>query len=62
LRDGTSTTIPISLGFGRVWKMEGLEVNAWTSGEWTAYRQYSNITPKYTVRFGLTFLFPGIQL
>src|ERR1700731_1452312 len=62
LRHGTSTTIPISLGFGRVWKMEGLEVNAWTSGEWTAYRQYSNITPMYTVRFGLTLLFPDIQL
>src|ERR1700730_17714885 len=62
LRHGTSTTIPISLGFGRVWKMEGLEVNAWTSGEWTAYRQYSNITPKYTVRFGLTLLFPDILL
>ena len=62
LRHGTSTTIPISLGFGRVWKMEGLEVNAWTSGEWTAYRQYSNITPMYTVRFGLTLLFPNVEL
>jgi hypothetical protein len=62
LRHGTSTTIPISLGFGRVWKFEGPELNAWVSGEWTAYRQYTNITPKYTVRFGLTLLFPNIQL
>jgi hypothetical protein len=62
LRHGTSTTIPISLGFGRVWKLEGFEVNAWTSGEWTAYRQYSSITPEYTVRFGLTLLFPDILL
>ncbi len=62
LRHGTSTTIPISLGCGRVWKFEGPELNAWVSGEWTAYRQYSNITPMYTVRFGLTLLFPNIQL
>jgi hypothetical protein len=62
LRHGTSTTIPISLGFGRVWKMEGLEVNAWTSGEWTAYRQYSSVTPECTVRFGLTLVFPDFQL
>jgi hypothetical protein len=62
LHHGTSTTIPISLGFGRVWKLEGFEVNAWTSGEWTAYRQYSSITPEYTARFGLTLLFPNIRL
>src|SRR3984893_10989883 len=62
LRHGTSTTIPISLGFGRVWKMEGLEVNAWTSGEWPAYRQYNSVTPECTVRFGLTLVFPDFQL
>jgi hypothetical protein len=62
LRHGSSTTIPISLGFGRVWKFEGPELNTWVSGEWTAYRQYTNLTPTYTVRFGLTFLFPHIQL
>jgi len=62
LRHGTSTTIPISFGFGRVWKFEGPEVNAWVSGEWTAYRQYTNITPMYTVRFGLTLLFPNFEL
>jgi hypothetical protein len=62
LHHGSSTRIPISLGFGRVWKFDGLEVNTWVSGEWTAYRQYSNITPMYTVRFGLTLLFPDIQL
>jgi hypothetical protein len=61
-RHGTSTTIPISLGFGRVWKFEGLELNPWVSGEWTAYRQYAGITPMYTVRFGLTLLFPNFEL
>lgn len=61
-RHGSSTTIPISLGFGRVWKFEGPELNTWVSGEWTAYRQYTNITPMYTVRFGVTLLFPHFRL
>jgi hypothetical protein len=61
-RHGSSTTIPISLGFGRVWKFEGPELNTWVSGEWTAYRQYTSITPMYTVRFGLTLLFPHFEL
>jgi hypothetical protein len=61
-RHGSSTTIPISLGCGRVWKFEGPELNTWVSGEWTAYRQYTNITPMYTVRFGVTLLFPHFQL
>ena len=61
-RHGSSTTIPVSLGVGRVWKLSGLQVNPWVSGEWTAYRQYSTITPMYTVRFGLTLLFPDFEL
>jgi hypothetical protein len=61
-RHRTSTTLPISAGIGRVWKSEGSEVNAWFSGEWTAYRQFTNITPKYTLRFGLTLLFPRFEL
>jgi hypothetical protein len=61
-RHGSSTTIPISLGFGRVWKFQGIELNPWVSGEWTAYRQYSKITPMYTVRFGVTLLFPDLTL
>ncbi len=61
-RHNSSTTIPISLGFGRVWKVSGLQLNPWVTGEWTAYRQYSKITPMYTVRFGLTLLFPDFEL
>ncbi|MGO9266434.1 MAG: hypothetical protein ACLQBA_16395 [Candidatus Binataceae bacterium] len=61
-RHGSSTTIPISLGFGKVWQFEGPELNTWVSGEWTAYRQYAGITPMYTVRFGLTLLFPRFEL
>ena len=61
-RHHTSTTMPISLGFGKVWKFEGPELNTWVSGEWTAGRQFTNITPMYTVRFGVTLLFPNFQL
>ena len=57
-RHSSSTTIPVSLGFGKVWKLEGLELNTWVSGEWTAYRQYAGITPMYSARFGVTLLFP----
>jgi hypothetical protein len=61
-RHGTSTTLPISLGLGRVWKVSGLQLNTWTSGEWTTYRQNTNITPLYTFRFGVTLLFPDFYL
>jgi len=61
-RHGGSTTIPVSLGFGRVWKFQGFKLNTWASGEWTAYRQYTKVTPLYTVRFGLTLLFPTVRL
>jgi hypothetical protein len=58
----TSTTIPISLGLGKVWKSEtGPELNPWFSFEWTAYHQYAGITPKYTLHFGLTLLFPYLR-
>jgi len=57
-----STTIPVSLGVGRVWKLSGLQLNPWISGEWTTYRQFTKITPMYTVRFGLTLLFPDLEL
>lgn len=61
-RHGTSTTIPISFGIGRVWKLPGPELDTWVSYEWAAYRQYTSITPMYTVRFGLTLLFPRVKL
>jgi hypothetical protein len=61
-RHGGSTTIPISLGIGKVWKFEGLELNPFVTGEWTTYRQNTKITPMYTVRFGLTLLFPDLVI
>jgi len=61
-RHNKSTTLPISLGVGRVWKTAGPELDTWISGEWTAYQQFEGITPMYTVRFGLTLFFPHIEL
>jgi hypothetical protein len=61
-RHGGSTTIPVSLGIGKVWKFEGLQLNPFVTGEWTTYRQNTKITPMYTVRFGLTLLFPNLEL
>lgn len=43
LRHNTSTTIPISAGFGRVWKMSSrFAIDTSISGEWMVYRQFSN--------------------
>jgi hypothetical protein len=61
-RHNTSTTLPISLGLGEVWETEGPELNPWISYEWTAYHQFAGITPKYTIRFGFTLLFPRLEL
>jgi hypothetical protein len=61
-RHNSPTTIPVSFGFGRVWKADEQTLDMWVSGEWMAYRQYSTITPMYTVRFGLNFVFPEFVL
>jgi hypothetical protein len=61
-RRNTPTTIPVSLGFGKVWNFKGQMLDMWTSGEWMAYRQFAGITPMYTVRFGLNFVFPEFVL
>lgn len=61
-RHKTSTIIPINFGFGRVWKCPGPDIDTWVSGEWTAYRQSSNVTPMYTVRVGVSLLFPRWDL
>jgi hypothetical protein len=61
-RHGTPTTIPVSLGIGKIWILHGQMLDTWTSGEWMAYRQDAGISPMYTVRFGLNFVFPSFVL
>ena len=61
-RHQTSTTLPISFGFGRVWDWPSLKLDTWVSGEWTSYLQFAGITPMYSVRFGITLLLPDFDL
>ncbi len=63
LRHNTSTTIPLSFGIGKVWKLERrYAIDTSVSGEWTAYRQLAEQTEQSTVNFQLTLLLPNIGL
>jgi len=63
LRHKTSTTIPLSAGFGRVWELsKGYAIDTSASGEWTAYRQFANQTEQFTVNFQVGLLFPKLEL
>jgi hypothetical protein len=56
------TTLPMSLGVGRVVVRPGLPpLNFYVSGQSTAYRQFSPVTPQTTVNFGMTIAFPQFR-
>ncbi len=58
----TSTTIPLSAGFGKVWKFsDGFALDTSLSGEWMLYRQFSSRTEQFTVNFEVTLLFPKFE-
>jgi hypothetical protein len=62
-RHNTSTQIPLSAGFGKVWKFgEGYAVDTSVSGEWMAYRQFSSQTEQFALRFQMNLLLPQLQL
>jgi hypothetical protein len=55
LRHGTSTTIPLSTGLGKVWKLaDGMGINSWVVGEWMVYRQFAPRTEQFTLKFHVT--------
>ena len=56
-RHKTPTTIPVSLGVGKIWQLDGQMIDTWVSGERMAYEQSTVVTPMWTVRFGLTSSF-----
>ena len=58
----TPTTIPVSLGVGKIWQLDGQMIDTWVSGERMAYEQSNAVTPMWTVRFGLNFIFPEFVL
>jgi hypothetical protein len=61
-RHKTPTTIPVSLGVGKISYLDGQMIDTWVSGERIAYEESTAITPKWTVRFGLNFIFPEFVL
>jgi hypothetical protein len=61
-RHNTPTTIPVSLGVGKIWDVGGQMIDTWVSGERMAYEQSTAPTPMWTVRFGLNFIFPSFVL
>jgi len=61
-RHKTPTTIPVSLGVGKIWQLDGQMIDTWVSGERMAYEQSTAIQPRWTVRFGLNFIFPEFVL
>lgn len=61
-RRHSSTTMPLSVGVGRVMVRHGLPpVNFYVAGQWMAYRQFAPIAPQTTVNFGITVAFPGFD-
>jgi hypothetical protein len=49
LRHATSTTIPLSAGLGKVWKLShGVAINGSVAGEWMVYRQFAPRTEQFT--------------
>lgn len=62
-RHKTSTQLPLSVGFGKVWKFgEGYAIDTSFSGEWMVYRQFSTQTEQFALRFQMNLLLPQVQL
>jgi hypothetical protein len=62
LRHNKSTTMPISAGFGRVWKLsQGYAIDTSVSGEWMLYRQFSRQTEQFTLNFQAAVLLPQVE-
>jgi hypothetical protein len=62
-RHKTSTQIPLSAGFGKVWKFDtGYSIDTSFSGEWMAYRQFATQVQQFGLRFQVNVLMPQVQL
>jgi hypothetical protein len=61
-RDGSPTTIPLSLGVGYVLLRPDWPVlNFSVSGEWMAYRHDAPVAAQTSVNFGLSLAFPNLR-
>jgi hypothetical protein len=62
-RHNTSTTFPMSAGFGKVWRFANdLALDTSISGEWMLYRQFAKQTEQFTLNFQVGLLFPKLDL
>jgi hypothetical protein len=62
-RHKTSTQIPLSAGFGKVWKLDsGVAIDTSFSGEWMAYQQFTTQAEQFGLRFQVNMLLPQVQL
>ncbi len=62
-RHKTSTEMPLSAGFGKVWKFgQGYAIDTSVSGERMVYRQFDPQTEQFTLRFQVSLLLPEVQL
>ena len=62
-RHKTSTQMPLSAGFGKVWKFgAGYAIDTSVSTEWMVYRQFSPQTEQFALRFQMNLLLPQLQL
>ena len=62
-RHKTSTEIPLSAGFGKVWKFgDGYAIDTSFSGEWMVYRQFDPQTEQFGLRFQINLLLPQVEL
>jgi hypothetical protein len=61
-RRHSPTLLPLSLGVGRAVVRPGLPpLNSYVSGQWMVYHQYSPVTSKWSVIFGVTIGFPQFR-
>lgn len=61
-RDGSPTTLPLSLGLGYVIpRRASVPLNFFVSGEWMVHRENAPVAPRTTVRFGMTVAFPQLR-
>jgi len=62
-RHNTSTSIPFSAGFGKIWRLaDDAWINTSISGEWMLYRQFDPQEEQFSLKFQLTLLFPKAQM
>lgn len=62
-RHKTSTEMPLSAGFGKVWKFgEGYAIDTSFSAEWMVYRQFDPQAEQFGLRFQMNLLLPQLEL